>query len=188
MSNIKISDMTVGSFNRKVLVVDGLVDPAASKKIHALYKNLPVQLIDSDREDTSYLKHFKHDFSITEDIDPIAMHLADKARIILESRDMSCGELKRIYANFNLYGDFQYAHEDGEGWTALYFVNSRWHEDWGGEFQIYPEDGSAIIFSVVPRPGRMVIFDGMIKHRGGIPSKLCFDARISLAIKFGKGR
>jgi hypothetical protein len=31
----------------------------------------------------------------------------------------------------------------------------------------------------------MVVFDGMIRHRGGAPSKFCLAPRISLAIKFG---
>ena len=109
------------------------------------------------------------------------------ARNFLQEQNIVCGEVYRIYANYNLHGDFQFAHEDGDGWTALVFVNSRWDEDWGGELILYPDGEAAYAYSILPSPGRMVIFDGMIRHRGGVPSKLCLEARISLAIKFKPG-
>lgn len=174
-----------GENGRRFFVLDQVLDAAAAQAIHRHFVDLPVTLSDSDRPDTTHVRHLKHEFDPAEWLsDPALSLLVDTARGFLREHRIACGDVYRIYANFNLHGDFQFAHEDGEGWTALAFINSRWDEDWGGELIIYPDGDAPIAYCVAPRAGRMVIFDGMIRHRGGSPSKLCLDARISLAIKF----
>lgn len=184
-TTINYESLDIGIEKRKLFVFDNVVNRAASQWIHNEYKGLPVTMSDSDREDTQHIKHLKHDFGPAEwQMNTPSGLLAARARELLTEQGVGYGDLYRMYANFNLHGDFQFAHEDGHGWTALYFVNSEWQEDWGGELMIYPEPSSGFAYALEPKPGRMVIFDGMIRHRGGVPSKLCFDARISLAIKF----
>ncbi len=61
------------------------------------------------------------------------MTVAELAREFLCDRGIAVGQIYRIYLNVNLFGDFQFAHTDGNGWTALLFANKRWDEDWGGE-------------------------------------------------------
>lgn len=179
----------IGPRRRRFFVLDGVTDPAAARRLHRYFAELPMTLSDSDRPDTTHVRHLKHEFAPEEwEANPALVTFATAARDFLRERRIRCGPLYRIYANFNLHGDFQFAHEDGDGWTALAFINSRWNEDWGGELLLYPGPQSACAYSVAPRPGRMVVFDGMIRHRGGVPSKLCLDARISLAIKFRPGR
>lgn len=177
--------LRIGASGRRFFVLDHVLDASAARGIHRHFVDLPVTLSDSDRPDTTHVRHLKHEFDRTEwRSDPVLSLLTDTARGFLREHRIGCGDVYRIYANFNLHGDFQFAHEDGEGWTALAFINSRWEEDWGGELIIYPDGDAAIAYCVAPRAGRMVIFDGMIRHRGGSPSKLCLEARISLAIKF----
>jgi SM-20-related protein len=180
--------LRLGPTGRRLFVLDHVLDAPAARKIHRYFKGLPVTLSDSDRPDTAHVKHLKHDFSEDEwQGNPALALLSGLARTFLDQHRLSCGEIYRIYANFNLHGDFQFAHEDGAGWTALAFINSRWGEDWGGELIFYPDGNSAYAYCVAPRPGRMVVFDGMLRHRGGAPSKLYLEARISLAIKFRPG-
>ena len=100
---------------------------------------------------------------------------------------IASGPLHRIYANLNMFGDYQFAHRDGDGFTALLFANPKWDEDWGGEIIFYSHDTSPVDHAIRPRPGRMVLFDGHIRHRGGVPSKFCHEPRITLAIKFQRG-
>jgi hypothetical protein len=175
----------IGESRRRFFVLDRVLDQPAARRIHKYFVDLPVTLSDSDRPDTAHVRHFKHEFARAEwTTNPALALLTDVARGFLRERRIACGRLYRVYANFNLHGDFQFAHEDGEGWTALAFINSRWDEDWGGELIVYPDGGASCAYCIPPRPGRMVVFDGMIRHRGGSPSKLCLEARISLAIKF----
>jgi SM-20-related protein len=175
----------IGESRRRLFVLDHVLDDSAARLIHEQFLELPMTLSDSDRPDTTHVRHLKHEFEPAEWASgPVFPLLTGTARSFLHEHRIACGAVYRIYANFNLHGDFQFAHEDGEGWTALLFINSRWEEDWGGELIIYPDGNASFAYCITPRPGRMVLFDGMIRHRGGAPSKLCLEARISLAIKF----
>ena len=174
---------------RRLFILDGVLDPGAVRWVHRRFAGLPVTLSDSDRPDTGHVRHLKHEFDPEEwERDPALASLTSCARGFLTRRGIAAGAPYRIYANFNLHGDFQFAHEDGEGFTALAFLNATWKEDWGGELIAYPGGGAPFAYCIAPRPGRMVVFDGMIRHRGGSPSKLCLVARISLAIKLRPGR
>lgn len=183
---IVYEELRIGASRRRLFVLDRVLDGAAIRRVYRWFTDLPVTLSDTDRPDTAHVRHLKHDFE-SEDWQshPALKALTAAARGFLRGRRISCGEVYRIYANVNLHGDFQFAHEDGEGWTALAFVNSRWDEDWAGELIVYPDGTDTHAYCIAPRPGRMVIFDGMIRHRGGSPSKFCLEPRITLAIKFG---
>ena len=56
--------------------------------------------------------------------------------------------------------------------TFLYYGNPRWSGEWGGETTFYDDEGSAVT-CVSPRPGRLVLFNASLFHRGGVPNKEC---------------
>lgn len=181
---VRYEELALGT--RRAFVLDRVFDAAVARQAYARFRLLDYGFTDSDRPDTTHVQHLKHDFEPEAfRRDPLLAALIETARDFLGERGIATGQVYRIYANFNLHGDFQFAHEDGEGFTALAFLNARWHEDWGGELLLYPEGSAAFAYAVSPRPGRMAIFDAGVRHRGGVPSKLCFEPRITLAIKFG---
>jgi hypothetical protein len=185
---VEIVELSIGTPPRRLVIVDKLVDPDAAEAIFAHVRDLSFTLDDSDREDTGEYRHFKHDFEDVSDRgDPLMLMIAGKARELMDSLAIEYGPIYRIYANLNLFGDFQFAHHDGEGFTALLFANPEWHEDWGGEFIAYSGDARPYDLAITPKAGRMLIFDGGILHRGGVPSKFCHVPRISVAIKFEHG-
>lgn len=86
------------------------------------------------------------------------------------------------------YGDFQIPHTDiANGLTVLYIVNNKWLEEWHGETVFYDQDREPIHI-VAPKPGRLLVFPGDILHRGGSPSRKCFEQRLSVAFKFKLGK
>jgi SM-20-related protein len=184
--DIRYSMFEVDSSHRKVYVLDDVVAPEAHEYVHEYLRSVPVTLSDADRWDTREFKHLKHDFygPRDNDIPPFLQLVIESARSFLTQQGVAFGPLLRVYLNMNLFGDFQFTHSDGDGWTALLFGNAQWGEDWGGEILFYPEDQDSFTFAVSPKPGRMLIFDGTILHRGGVPSKLCHGPRMSVAIKF----
>ena len=96
--------------------------------------------------------------------------------------------LGRVCLNFVKYGDIQFLHTDcpldKKEFTVLYYVNHFWDRKWGGEtvFSLNKES----MLTVLPKPGRFVVFDGRIEHRGGMISKLAKVPRIILAFKYKK--
>lgn len=93
-------------------------------------------------------------------------------------------DIARIYVNFNLHGEIHLPHVDSTrgGYTALYIANREWDLTWQGETLFY--DGDEAVFAVTPKPGRLIIFDGTIRHRGSAPSRDCYEPRINIAFKF----
>lgn len=182
-----VTEIVVDRQGRKVFVIDGALAPDAAELVHDRLCTLPVSLTDTDRPDTNDFRHFKHDFFRKGDepcAEPFVAAIAELAREFFRARGIEVGDIYRIYLNVNLFGDFQFAHTDGNGWTVLLFANKRWDEDWGGEIVFYPEDQDAFCYSIYPRPGRLLVFDSTLYHRGGVPSKFFHGPRMSVAIKF----
>jgi len=179
-------EVRLAAQERPIFILENVVEAETHEVIYDHLKSLGYRFTDADRADTRHIRHLMHDFGESEfESDAILSNLIAYARAFLESKNLECTGLNRAYVNFNLFGDFQYAHCDGDEWTALYFANSKWGPDDGGEFMIYGDDPDLAI-AVQPKPGRMVIFDGLLLHRGGVPSKLCFEPRITLAMKFNR--
>jgi hypothetical protein len=184
VSQLSSKQFKAGLERRDVFVLDDVVPPEDIAGLYRFFLNLPYQFGDSDRFDTKDYRHFGYVFDDAVLMEhPIVGFLARVAIAHLTSVGARVGRVKRAYVNLNLYGDVQFAHEDGDEWTAVAFVNERWHDDWGGELLIYEDLDKRMAYAISPVPGRMVVFDGLLSHRGGVPSKLTVDPRITLAIK-----
>ncbi|HEY3777599.1 MAG TPA: 2OG-Fe(II) oxygenase [Rhizomicrobium sp.] len=93
---------------------------------------------------------------------------------------------QRLYVNSTVYGDMYYPHrdfgEEQDHLTVLYYANPAWSTDWGGETILYDDHGDARLV-VTPRPGRVLAFRGAILHRGGVPTRICYEQRLTIAYK-----
>ncbi|QNP41227.1 2OG-Fe(II) oxygenase [Lysobacter solisilvae (ex Woo and Kim 2022)] len=93
----------------------------------------------------------------------------------------------RAYTNVASYGDMLFTHTDclpeQHDLTALWYLCERWDLEWGGETLFY-DTQDEIACAVTPRPGRLVVFDGAIKHVGRPPNRICYAPRYTFAIKF----
>jgi hypothetical protein len=93
----------------------------------------------------------------------------------------------RAYTNVASYGDMLFTHTDclpdQHDLTALWYLCEQWDLEWGGETLFYDAQDE-IACSIRPRPGRLVIFDGAIKHVGRPPNRICYAPRYTFAIKF----
>jgi SM-20-related protein len=93
----------------------------------------------------------------------------------------------RAYTNVASFGDMLFTHTDclpdQHDLTALWYLCERWDIEWGGETLFYDTHGE-IACAIRPLPGRLVIFDGAIRHVGRPPNRICYTARYTFAIKF----
>jgi len=67
-----------------------------------------------------------------------------------------------------------YFHTDAShnGITLLYYVNTRWDRNWGGETLFANDEGECEI-AVEYKPNRVVVFDSLIEHK---PSPISMEA------------
>ena len=83
--------------------------------------------------------------------------------------------LSHIQVNAQSMGQEGTCHTDNlpntQEYTLMVFINHKWEEKWGGDFQILKEyDNKAeVVHSIKYVPGRVVFFDGSIPHRGLAP-------------------
>jgi SM-20-related protein len=171
---------------QRLHVVDGLFDAGVVRLIFETLARQSFSLSDVDTEATRDIRHWKCEF-------PLDYFEANPAlkmwhlRIVAKARELCAParlELKRVHCNSHLYGDLQNAHTDiSPGVTALYFANTTWQDDWQGETIFYDRAGEPF-HAIAPKPGRLLVFAGEIVHRGGVPSRKCFEARLSVAFKF----
>jgi SM-20-related protein len=177
-------EFRLGSASRRVFVVDGALPEAERTRAYEYLKSLDYRFNLGDRSDTRYLLHWSRGFDDAElDSNLVLRSLLSAAQRFARARGLTFARIERVYANLTLYGDVQLVHDDGDIWTALYFANSVWEPDWGGELHFYG-DSPDLSIAIQPRPGRLVVFDGLLPHRAGVPSKLCLEPRITVALKF----
>jgi len=97
----------------------------------------------------------------------------------------------RSYVNYSSYGDMLFTHTDclpdSNELTVLVYICPQWDIEWGGETLFFnTEDDCA--FACTPKPGRIVIFDGSIKHVGRPPNRICYASRFTLAFKLERAK
>ncbi|MFJ2545629.1 2OG-Fe(II) oxygenase [Pseudomonas sp. NPDC087612] len=92
-----------------------------------------------------------------------------------------------VYANGQTFAQESPIHRDNqpgeEGQTVLMFCNEFWPTSWGGELVFYDHPKNDIIKAVLPKPGRIVVFNGSVPHNARSPALSCDQLRMTLAFK-----
>ena len=93
--------------------------------------------------------------------------------------------LVRCYANAHTYGVEGAPHVDSakpNNFTTLLYVVPDWKTQWAGETSFFNESGE-VTTAVLPRPNRMITFDGTQLHAARAVSRECPALRITLMFK-----
>lgn len=108
--------------------------------------------------------------------------LFQKMYKIIQKHDDSLllSKLQRAGINLYLPNTKMYYHADGPVTTALFYINPKSSLEDGGETQFLINDE---MVSVMPKPGRLVIFDGAIRHAA---TSFLNIPRVTLFFKFWK--
>lgn len=168
---------------RELFICDGLVDAAAIARIGAIVKGMHYVRREKSRPGVPGLAAV---CDIAPAIIPNDVFLQSLRRIAEQVFPTERFTDQRAYVNSSVFGDGYYTHRDcgpdEKHVTALYYANTEWHADWGGE-TIYFNDAEDAELVVSPKPGRVVVARGAILHRGGVPARICHEERYTLAYK-----
>lgn len=66
--------------------------------------------------------------------------------------------------------------------TFLYYGNIAWRGSWGGETLFFDSDDGDTVGAVLPRRGRLALFNSNIWHRAGIPQRDCPAMRYTASV------
>lgn len=169
---------------REILVFDGIFSDEECAVLDQTFRGFAFRLNDIDSPDKAYARHWKAE------LDPAAAGtypgMSEVVQIVEFVYESFGVRLIRTHCNLSMYGDLQFPHRDcapGTGVTALLFANAVWKTEWTGETLFFNDDGDARC-AVSARPGRILIFDGSILHRAGVPSREVFEPRLTVAFKY----
>jgi len=168
---------------RDVFVFDGLVPVEESARYFAAISQASFARTESARTDTEF-RHWVCEMPL-ENLPRTSLWQATE-RAVQQVRPTERFAPYRVYTNYASFGDTLLTHVDAVApareLTALWYLCERWDTEWGGETLFYSDDGDAEI-AVSPRPGRLVMFDGQIRHAGKPPNRNCPVGRYTFAIK-----
>jgi len=158
-----------------IQILDSFLSLENHHMIWEYSKNAEFNIIESDYPNNPPTGK-SHNLSLDNNISKILLNsLNDK------SPNLKDKNLYRAYINYFPQGINPYWHQDGEGYTCLYYPNLEYNElNEGGETQFLingPE-----IKGILPIPNRMVVFDGMIYHKA---NSFRTQSRYTIALKFG---
>ncbi len=98
--------------------------------------------------------------------------------------------LDNAYASGYVYGTVHDLHTDGyfEGhcYTIMFYLNKVWDISYAGETVYTDPSKTEIVASVLPKPGRVVVFDGQIPHVAREVSRTCVELRMVATFKYRK--
>lgn len=169
-----------------VLVVDGLVTPAESANLYRWLTGQSFTRSEFARPDTQAFLHWAYNLSVA-DCQRLPLYRATLQAFQSYLPERGAQRCYRAYCNLSTFGDMLFTHTDSEPGveelTALWYIAPRWDLEWGGETVLFNSDGDAE-FLASPRPGRLLLFDGRIRHAGRPPNRICVIPRLTFALKF----
>lgn len=167
-----------------IFVFDDLVPVAETTRYFKAITQASFTRTESATTDTSDVRHWVCEMPL-ENLPRTTLWQATE-RAVMDVRPDGHFLPYRVYTNFASFGDLLLTHLDAlpdtRELTALWFLCESWDREWGGETLFYDSKGDAQI-AVSPRPGRLLLFDGAIRHAGKPPNRNCPIGRYTFAIK-----
>jgi len=71
-------------------------------------------------------------------------------------------------------------------YTAIIYLNREWTPSCQGETILYNIEGTEIIKAIIPKPGRMLLFDSRIPHQARPPNRSIDDLRVTMAFHLNR--
>lgn len=181
------------------VIIDNFLDENSLEYVASvLSKNIwsyGWQSSNQNQRDIYWHAHFaggdrKSRINCESDLEALELEWLKNIWIKLKENYLGDFDILRIYANGHTYGLNGSIHRDNaefeEGYTALIYTNLNWVPAWGGETVFYNNEISEAVQSIIPKPGRLVIFHGAIPHIAKAPSRDCTFLRTTLVFKLFK--
>jgi SM-20-related protein len=167
-----------------VFVFDGLVPAEESNLYSKAITKAAFSRTESARADTIEYRHWVCEMPLENLPRTSLWHATEKAVVLVRPGERFVPY--RVYTNYASFGDTLLTHVDAvpnaRELTALWYLCEQWDKEWGGETLFYDESGDAEL-AVSPKPGRLLLFDGAIRHAGKPPNRNCPVGRYTFAIK-----
>lgn len=168
---------------KHIWVFDNLCTQAESSE---LYKSLMASAFKRDEIARPDTKDYRHWAVNLNDMLFKSLPVYQRCLEVIEKVTSKRYQAYRSYVNYASFGDMLFSHTDclpeSDELTVLVYICEEWNIEWGGETMFYNSEDDCV-FACTPKPGRVVIFNGAIKHVGRPPNRICYKPRYTLAFK-----
>lgn len=170
--------------SRMIYVVDGALSEPEWGDLYMFLSRAPFRRTNFAKASDQEFKHFLCEHSVEEAASTAVFRAVTLLANVLftEHLPLVC---QRVYTNSRQFGDVSFVHRDSNdsgAVTALVYPNPEWNPELGGETVFYDERGT-VVESCEPMPGRIVIFNGSVWHKGSPPGRLLVGPRFTTAFK-----
>lgn len=184
MTELASPSRTATVDGRPIAVFDGLIPTQEATRYFVTISHAAFTRTEAARADTPGYRHWVCEMPVANLPRTSLWPATLQAISVLRPQEQY--QPYRCYTNFASYGDVLLTHVDSlpnaRELTALWFLCEHWDIEWGGETLFFDAAGEAQI-AVAPRPGRLLLFDGAIRHAGRPPNRNCHVSRYTFAIK-----
>lgn len=168
---------------KMVAVLDGLLSVSEANKLRFITSEVPLARKGVTTATNHHTFHYvaENSLQVLKGA-PLCHILIERIKEIFALKSVDCDRI--VYREI-VYGDHFEYHQDSHisgHVTAIVYLNESWDESFHGETLFKGEDGVGL--SVLPKPGRVTLFDGQLHHSSTAPSRLCFEARKILVFNF----
>lgn len=167
-----------------LIIIDNFLNLEEIQEVDNHLNQKPWGFVDDLGEATGRYKSIGHakEINSSEDFDEFENYLKEKIEYLTGNLDFLPNNYNifTVYYNAIRYGDKFNYHTDGSGPTFLIYGNKNWDKSWKSHTLF--TDGS-LKKKVLPKPGRIVIFDGQLNHRASSPSSH-FEATARFSVVF----
>jgi hypothetical protein len=166
------SKTLVTSSGRKIYVYDDVFSKGKITDFEVFFQGSFYQL---GANSTELFRHTKRTFFLSKyNLDDLnTLGIMEHLRGTEIAQHLDNLEFLSSWVLASTYLTQYYLHADREkGSTLVYYGNSTWDADWGGETLFCNDEGDVEV-AVSCRPNRVVVFDSAIPHK---PASLALDA------------
>lgn len=183
--NLKIISLADKLVKTYIEIIDGYFDNQDILQNYIYFRDhVPWKFIGSGYDEFKWRK-FKYEPNFKNKIEK---NFKNQTNNILKKLNLSdLLKIERCYASANLYGTVHQSHRDyaldsNGGITVMYYLNNNWNLNYAGETVFY--HNGEILKSIIPKPGRVIIFDGTIEHCARDIRRDVNDLRMVLTFKY----
>ncbi len=168
--------------SKNIIIVDGLLSDSYLNKVNFVVSNWPLSrsgVTEYDSRSTLHLLAHGNQEEIKRM--PFYDSLVDHVQTDFGVQDPV---LSRLFYREFVYGDHLEYHVDSQEGevTGILYLNKEWDKNNHGELLFLDKD--LVGLNILPRAGRLVLFDSRLLHRSSCPSRICYDSRKILVFNF----
>lgn len=170
--------------NDKIKVFDNVFSRKFQDDMYVYAKNSYFQLGITDSEE--YIEspsHISSSYS-REDIDRIGF--LDRLRESEVGKHIENYEFFKATVNLSKPVDIHYPHTHPNDLVALYYINTAWKVDWGGETLFFRDDFKEILYASIYTPNRVILFEPDIPHMLKPHTIHAPNLRMTIAVFFNR--